>query len=69
MPWSTCRRTNARRSARNRALAAEWGLGATHPDNEIAIIRRGLDKIRADVAPYSVPIPRIPEIDDVAVPA
>ena len=58
-----------RRSGRNRALAAEWGLGATHPDDEIAVIRRGLDKIRADVAPYGVPIPRIPEIDDVAVTA
>jgi len=58
-----------KRSGSNRALAAEWGLGATHPDEEVAVIRRGLDKIRADVAPYGVPIPRIPEIDDVAVPA
>ena len=58
-----------KRSGTNRALAAEWGLGATHPDEEVAVIRRGLDKIRADVAPYGVPIPRIPEIDDVAVPA
>jgi ribonucleotide reductase beta subunit family protein with ferritin-like domain len=57
------------RSGRNRALAAEWGLGATHPDGEVEIIRRGLEKIRADVAPYGVPIPRIPEVDDVAVAA
>ncbi|MEO7403713.1 MAG: hypothetical protein ABIU95_08605 [Burkholderiales bacterium] len=52
-----------KRSGRNRALAAEWGLGATHPDDEIAIIKRGVDKIRADVAPWNVPIPSIPEID------
>jgi hypothetical protein len=51
------------RSGKNRALAAEWGLGATHPDEEIAIIKRGLDKIREDVAPYNVPIPPIPEVD------
>jgi ribonucleotide reductase beta subunit family protein with ferritin-like domain len=54
------------RSGRNRALAAEWGLGATHPGEEIAIIKRGLDKIRADVAPWNVPIPAIPEVDGVA---
>jgi ribonucleotide reductase beta subunit family protein with ferritin-like domain len=53
-----------RRSGRNRQLAADHGLGATHPDAEIGIIRAALDKIRADVAPYGVPIPRIPEIED-----
>ena len=53
-----------RRSARNRQLAADHGLGATHPDAEVGIIRAALDKIRADVAPYGVPIPRIPEIED-----
>jgi hypothetical protein len=53
------------RSGRNRALAAEHGLGATHPDDEIDIIRRGVDKIRKDVGQYGVEIPRIPEIDDV----
>lgn len=52
------------RSGRNRALAAEYGLGATHPDLEIDIIRAGVDKIRADVGQYGVEIPRIPEIDD-----
>ena len=52
------------RSGRNRALAAEYGLGATHPDDEIDIIRRGVDKIRKDVGQYGVTIPRIPEIDD-----
>lgn len=52
-----------RRSARARALAAEHGLGATHPDEEIAIIRRALAAIRADVAPYAVPIPVIAEIE------
>jgi ribonucleotide reductase beta subunit family protein with ferritin-like domain len=53
-----------RRSGRNRQLAADHGLGATHPDAEIGIMRAALDKIRADVAPYGVPIPRIPEIED-----
>lgn len=53
------------RSGKNRALAAEYGLGATHPDEEINIIRDGVNKIRDDVAPYGVVIPRIPEIDDV----
>jgi hypothetical protein len=52
------------RSGRNRALAAEYGLGATHPDLEIDIIRAGVDKIRLDVGQYGVEIPRIPEIDD-----
>ena len=51
------------RSGRNRALAAEYGLGATHPDDEIAIIRRGVNKIRDDVGQYGVVIPEIPEID------
>jgi hypothetical protein len=52
------------RSGRNRALASEYGLGATHPDTEIDIIRVGVEKIRQDVAVYGVEIPRIPEIDD-----
>lgn len=52
-----------RRSGRNRQLAAEHGLGATHPDEEVGIIRDALEKIRADVAPYGVPIPRIPEVE------
>jgi hypothetical protein len=56
------------RSGRNRALAAEYGLGATHPDDEIAIIRRGVDKIRKDVGRYGVEIPPIPEIDDERAP-
>ena len=51
------------RSGRNRTLAAEYGLGATHPDGEIDIIRRGVDKIREDVGQYGVEIPRVPEID------
>ena len=55
-----------RRSGRNRALAAEFGLGATHPDEEIGIIKSALDRIRADVAPWSVPIPAIPEVDGAA---
>lgn len=53
------------RSGRNRALAAEYGLGATHPDEEIHIIRQGLEKIRSDVGQYGVEIPRIPEVDDI----
>ncbi|WP_028353820.1 hypothetical protein [Bordetella petrii] len=52
------------RSARNRALAAEHGLGATHPDEEMAIIRKGLNQIREDVGAYGVEVPRVPEIDD-----
>ena len=52
-------------SARSRALAAEYGLGATHPDEEMGIIKAALDKIRADVAPWNVPIPAIPEVDGV----
>jgi len=51
------------RSARARALAAEHGLGATHPDEEVDIIVAALAKIREDVAPYDVPIPLIPEIE------
>ena len=55
-----------RRAGRNRALAAEHGLGATHPDDEIAIIRSALQRIRDDVAPYGVEIPRVPEVDEPA---
>ncbi|MGH8797687.1 MAG: ferritin-like domain-containing protein [Caldimonas sp.] len=51
------------RAGRNRALASEHGLGATHPDQEMAIIKRALDQIRADVAPYDVCIPEVPEVD------
>lgn len=51
------------RSARNRALAADHGLGATHPDEEMAIIRRGVNQIRKDVGIYGVEIPHIPELD------
>jgi hypothetical protein len=52
-----------KRSARNRTLAMEYGLGATHPDEEIAIIKRAIDKVRSEIAPYGVTIPRIPELD------
>jgi ribonucleotide reductase beta subunit family protein with ferritin-like domain len=52
-----------KRSARARQLAAEHGLGATHPDHEVSIIADALKKIRADVAPYNVPIPPIPEVE------
>jgi hypothetical protein len=55
-----------KRAGRNRALAAEHGLGATHPDEEMAIIRRALEQMRADVAPYGVDIPVIPEVDQAA---
>jgi len=55
-----------RRSGRNRALAAQYGLGATHPDEEVAIIRRALEAVRSDVAPWNVPIPAIPEVDGAA---
>lgn len=52
-----------RRSARNRALAAEHGLGATHPDEEVGIIVGALRRIREEVAAYDVPIPAIPEVE------
>lgn len=52
-----------KRSAYARALAAEWGLGATHPDEEVAIIVQALADIRREAAPYGVPIPRIPEVE------
>jgi ribonucleotide reductase beta subunit family protein with ferritin-like domain len=55
-----------KRAGRNRALAAEHGLGATHPDDEMAIIRRALEQMRADVAPFGVEIPMIPEVDQAA---
>jgi hypothetical protein len=55
------------RAGRARALAAEYGLGATHPDEEMGIIKRALDRIRADVAPWGVEIPEIPELDGAAV--
>lgn len=51
------------RSARARTLAAEHGLGATHPDEEVDIIANALATIRKDVAPYDVPIPVITEIE------
>ncbi len=51
------------RAGRNRALAADWGLGATHPDGEVEIIRKALATIREDVAPYGVEIPEVPEVD------
>jgi hypothetical protein len=54
------------RAGRNRALAAENGLGATHPDEEMAIIRRALEQIRADIAPFGVEIPAVPEVDSAA---
>ena len=58
-----------RRSAQARSLAAEHGLGATHPDEEVSIIRRALGQIRRDVEPYNVPIPVIPEIESVSAAA
>lgn len=52
-----------KRAARARSLAAEYGLGATHPDEEVDIIVSALRDIREDVSPYGVPIPAIPEIE------
>lgn len=52
-----------KRAAHARTLAAEHGLGATHPDEEVEIIVKALKEIREDVAPYGVPIPKIPEIE------
>jgi len=54
------------RSGKNRALAADHGLGATHPDDEMAIIRKGVNTIREDIGVYGVEIPFIPELDTVA---
>lgn len=53
-----------RRAGRARSLAAEYGLGATHPDEELDIIKRSLDQIREDVGKYGVEIPQIPEVDE-----
>lgn len=55
-----------RRAARARTLAAEHGLGATHPDQEVGIIKKALDRIREDIAPWGVEIPRISEVDGAA---
>jgi len=55
------------RSGRNRTLAAQHGLGATYPDEEIGIIRKGVEQIREDVGVYGVEIPFIPELDGAAV--
>ena len=52
-----------KRAGRNRALASDYGLGATHPDEEIGILKKALDKVREEVGPYGVPIPHIPELD------
>ena len=61
------RRTQAFRAAA-RQLAAEHGLGATFPDEEVTVIAEALAQIRKDVAPYDVPIPIIKEIEgDVAI--
>ncbi len=51
------------RAGRARALAADAGLGATHPDQEIAIIAGAVREIRDEVAPFGVEIPIIPEIE------
>lgn len=56
-----------RRSARARRLAADYGLGATYPDEEVRVIAQALVKIREDVAPYDVPIPLIPEVEGEAL--
>ncbi|MDP6574196.1 MAG: hypothetical protein QGI06_11890 [Rhodospirillales bacterium] len=52
-----------KRSAKQRALAADWGIGATHPDEEVEIIIDAVGRIRGEVAEYDVPIPVIPEIE------
>ena len=51
------------RAGRARSLAAEYGLGATHPEQEMGIIKQALDRIRDDVAPWGVVIPEIEELD------
>jgi len=62
-------RDERKRSGKARALAAEYGLGATHPDEEVEIIVSALAEIRRDVAPYGVPIPVISEIESGYQPA
>lgn len=51
------------RAASARALAAEAGLGATHPDGEVAIIAAALARIRDEIAPFGIAIPDIPEVE------
>ena len=67
MRWSTCRPTSSG-ARRARALAAEHGLGATHPEEEMAIIRRALNEIRGDVGAHGVEIPPIAEVDEERAP-
>lgn len=52
-----------KRAAAARTIAAEAGLGATFPDEEVAIICTSLRTIREEVAPFGVPIPLLPEIE------
>ena len=51
------------RSGKARILAADAGLGATHPDQEVAIIAAAVREIRDEVAPFGVSIPVIPEVE------
>ncbi len=53
-----------KRSAKQRALAADWGIGATHPDEEVEIIIGAVRRIRGEVAEHGVPIPTIQEIEE-----
>jgi len=46
-----------------RALSAQWGLGASHPDEEVEILRGSLKRIREWVEPHGFVIPEVPELD------
>lgn len=60
---ATCPMTSASAPAATARSPPSMALGATHPDPEVGILKRALGSVRAEVAPYGVPIPHIPELD------
>src|SRR5690606_31312972 len=53
-------------AGRVREIAAEWGLGASRPEDEVEILRGSLKRIREWVEPHGFHIPRVPELDQEA---
>ncbi|BCO28937.1 hypothetical protein MIZ03_3847 [Rhodoferax lithotrophicus] len=53
-------------AGRVREIAAEWGLGASRPEDEVEILRGSLKRIREWVEPHGFHIPRVPELDEEA---
>lgn len=47
-----------------RRLTAQHGLGATHPDDEPAILVTSLRRLRHEVSPLDIHLPHFPEIGD-----